>query len=212
MEDRDVSSWWSRDGVMRSMSSKRSERNNSFDTDAYTTNHAVVVQQSGRARKVEAKREESLAQSMAVVKSAQVQTEEEEGEEQKQEYIEELNISRQEKMNELLKSAHVLRSGGKDESGNSMHLEAASSMLLNPLKVNPSHSPHALASLNDASFNLYYVVASVSPTSITLTLNSTAKATVWCQASEVGLLDRNSIQLHKQGTNIKGRIRSRDSW
>lgn len=194
---------------MRSMSSKRSGRNNSFDTDDYTTNHAVVVQQNGRARKVEGtKREESLAKPMTVVKSAQVQTEEEEVEEQKQEYIEELNIARQEKMNELLKSAHVLRSGGKDENGRSMHLEAASSMLLNPLKVNPSHSPHALASLNDASFNLYYVVASVSPTSITLTLNSTAKATVWCQASEVGLLDRNSIQLHKQGTNIKGRIRS----
>lgn len=194
---------------MRSMSSKRSGRNNSFDTDDYTTNHAVVVQQNGRARKVEGtKREESLAKPMTVVKSAQVQTEEEEVEEQKQEYIEELNIARQEKMNELLKSAHVLRSGGKDENGKSMHLEAASSMLLNPLKVNPSHSPHALASLNDASFNLYYVVASVSPTSITLTLNSTAKATVWCQASEVGLLDRNSIQLHKQGTNIKGRIRS----
>lgn len=194
---------------MRSMSSKRSGRNNSFDTDDYTTNHAVVVQQNGRARKVEGtKREESLAKPMTVVKSAQVQTEEEEVEEQKQEYIEELNIARQEKMNELLKSAHVLRSGGKDENGRSMHLEAASSMLLNPLKVNPSHGPHALASLNDASFNLYYVVASVSPTSITLTLNSTAKATVWCQASEVGLLDRNSIQLHKQGTNIKGRIRS----
>ena len=191
------------------MSSKRSGRNNSFDTDDYTTNHAVVVQQNGRARKVEGtKREESLAKPMTVVKSAQVQTEEEEVEEQKQEYIEELNIARQEKMNELLKSAHVLRSGGKDENGKSMHLEAASSMLLNPLKVNPSHVPHALASLNDASFNLYYVVASVSPTSITLTLNSTAKATVWCQASEVGLLDRNSIQLHKQGTNIKGRIRS----
>lgn len=194
---------------MRSMSSKRSGRNNSFDTDDYTTNHAVVVQQNGRARKVEGtKREESLAKPMTVVKSAQVQTEEEEVEEQKQEYIEELNIARQEKMNELLKSAHVLRSGGKDENGKSMHLEAASSMLLNPLTVNPSHGPHALASLNDASFNLYYVVASVSPTSITLTLNSTAKATVWCQASEVGLLDRNSIQLHKQGTNIKGRIRS----
>ena len=193
---------------MRSMSSKRSGRNNSFDTDDYTTNHAVVVQQNGRARKVEGtKREESLAKPMTVVKSAQVQTEEEEVEEQKQD-IEELNIARQEKMNELLKSAHVLRSGGKDENGKSMHLEAASSMLLNPLKVNPSHGPHALASLNDASFNLYYVVASVSPTSITLTLNSTAKATVWCQASEVGLLDRNSIQLHKQGTNIKGRIRS----
>lgn len=191
------------------MSSKRSGRNNSFDTDDYTTNHAVVVQQNGRARKVEGtKREESLAKPMTVVKSAQVQTEEEEVEEQKQEYIEELNIARQEKMNELLKSAHVLRSGGKDENGKSMHLEAASSMLLNPLTVNPSHGPHALASLNDASFNLYYVVASVSPTSITLTLNSTAKATVWCQASEVGLLDRNSIQLHKQGTNIKGRIRS----
>ena len=194
---------------MRSMSSKRSGRNNSFDTDDYTTNHAVVVQQNGRARKVEGtKREESLAKPMTVVKSAQVQTEDEEVEEQKQEYIEELNIARQEKMNELLKSAHVLRSGGKDENGKSMHLEAASSMLLNPLTVNPSHGPHALASLNDASFNLYYVVASVSPTSITLTLNSTAKATVWCQASEVGLLDRNSIQLHKQGTNIKGRIRS----
>lgn len=191
------------------MSSKRSGRNNSFDTDDYTTNHAVVVQQNGRARKVEGtKREESLAKPMTVVKSAQVQTEEEEVEEQKQEYIEELIIARQEKMNELLKSAHVLRSGGKDENGKSMHLEAASSMLLNPLTVNPSHGPHALASLNDASFNLYYVVASVSPTSITLTLNSTAKATVWCQASEVGLLDRNSIQLHKQGTNIKGRIRS----
>ena len=191
------------------MSSKRSGRNNSFDTDDYTTNHAVIVQQNGRARKVEGtKREESLAKPMTVVKSAQVQTEEEEVEEQKQEYIEELNIARQEKMNELLKSAHVLRSGGKDENGKSMHLEAASSMLLNPLKVNPSHSPHALASVNEASFNLYYVVASVSPTSITLTLNSTAKATVWCQASEVGLLDRNSIQLHKQGTNIKGRIRS----
>ena len=194
---------------MRSMSSKRSGRNNSFDTDDYTTNHAVVVQQNGRARKVEGpKREESLAKPMTVVKSAQVQTEEEEVEEQKQEYIEELNIARQEKMNELLKSAHVLRSGGKDENGKSMHLEAASSMLLNPLTVNPSHGPHALASLNDASFNLYYVVASVSPTSITLTLNSTAKATVWCQASEVGLLDRTSIQLHKQGPNIKGRIRS----
>ena len=92
------------------MSSKRSGRNNSFDTDDYTTNHAVVVQQNGRARKVEGtKREESLAKPMTVVKSAQVQTEEEEVEEQKQEYIEELNIARQEKMNELLKSAHVLR-------------------------------------------------------------------------------------------------------
>lgn len=136
-----------------------------------------------------------------------------------QDYVTELNLKRQKKLEELMKSAAVLRTKGDKlpykpdtyiQSVNRSPLLHRSESLIRAFESERNLNPIGTSSPESTSvdeFILNYNILEVRATSVVVVLNSTAKATVWCEAVKPGeVVDTTVLRMNQKGRNIHGLI------